>query len=154
MKSLKSSKFLTMPYTNLSGALSNVEYEGKHPRRRIISWTIGFPNYVSVLGTHPYQCASWRCCERLRSASVNFFWRFFHHVCPFHNGGFTSAPAHTALSVQQFLTKNDMTPMAHPPYSPKLSLSNFFVCFPGWKNVFKGKHFAVVEEMNKKWQKH
>ena len=28
---------------------------------------------VNVLGTHLYQCTSWCCCERLCSASVNFF---------------------------------------------------------------------------------
>ena len=32
----------------------------------------GFPLQVSVLGTHLYQCTN-RCCERLCSASVNFF---------------------------------------------------------------------------------
>ena len=81
---------------------------------------------MSVLGTHLYQCASWRCCERLCSASVNFFWRLFQHVCPFHDGWFMSTPAHTALGVQQCLIKNSMTPVPHPPYSPDLTLSNFF----------------------------
>ena len=37
-----------------------------------------------------------------------------------------SAPAHTALRVQQFLTKHGMTPVPHPPYSPDLALSDFF----------------------------
>lgn len=31
-----------------------------------------------------------------------------------------NAIAHTALSVRQFLTNNDMTPVSHPPYSPDL----------------------------------
>ena len=60
-----------------------------------------------------------------------------------------SAPAHTALNVQQFLTKNGMTPMPHPPYSPDLALSNFFL-FPPMKKVLKGKHFANVEEVKQK----
>ena len=34
--------------------------------------------------------------------------RFLHH---------DNAPAHTALSVQQFLAKNNMTVIPHPPYS-------------------------------------
>ncbi|PNF15068.1 hypothetical protein B7P43_G16541 [Cryptotermes secundus] len=42
---------------------------------------------------------------------------FFHH---------DNAPAHTALSVRQFLTKNGMTPVPHPPYSPDLAPCDFF----------------------------
>ena len=67
-----------------------------------------------------------------------------------------SAPAHTVLRVQQFLTKTSMTPMLHPPYSPDLTLSDFFfvsldekipqremLCQCGrggkkWQNVLKG----------------
>jgi len=37
---------------------------------------------------------------------------FLHH---------DNAPAHTALSVQQFLAKNNMTVIPHPPYSPDLA---------------------------------
>ena len=67
-----------------------------------------------------------------------FFWRLFQHICPLHDGWFTSAPAHTTLSVQQFLTKNGMFPMSQPPYSPDLALSDFFFCFPRWKKSSKG----------------
>ena len=52
----------------------------------------GFPCSVSVLGIHLCQCTSWRCCERLRSASVNFFedsirwpiswWVIYEYTCP------------------------------------------------------------------------
>ena len=64
-----------------------------------------------------------------------------------------SAPAHTTLSVQQFLTKNDMTPMSHPPYSPALTRNTifWFVClFPRMKNVLKEKRFTDVEEVEQK----
>ena len=41
---------------------------------RVVPCSTGFPLYeVSILGTHLYQSISWHCCERLRSASVNFF---------------------------------------------------------------------------------
>ena len=60
-----------------------------------------------------------------------------------------SAPAHITLSVQQFLTKNSMTPMAHPPYSPDLTPSDFF-CFPTLKKVLKAKQIADVEEGKQK----
>ena len=38
-----------------------------------------------------------------------------------------------------------MTPMPHPPHSPNLSLSDFFVS-PDEKSL-KGKRFALVEEV-------
>ena len=90
----------------------------------------GFPHQVSILGTYPYQCTSWRCCERLRLASVTLFWRLFQHICPFRDGWFTSVPAHTVLSVQQFLSKNGITLVPHPSYSPdlpRISWSDSFV---------------------------
>ena len=55
------------------------------------------------------------------------FWRLFQCVCPFHDGWLTSSPADTLLSVQQFLTKNGMTPVPHSPYLPDLAPSDF--CF-------------------------
>ena len=57
-----------------------------------------------------------------------------------------SIPAHTTLSVQQFLTKNCMTSVPHPPYSPNLALNSMFL-FPWMKNILKGKCFANVEEV-------
>ena len=94
-----------------------------------------------VLGTYLYPCTSWRCCERLRSASVNFFWRLFHCICPFHDGWFTSASALTMLSVQQFLTQNSMTPVPHPLYSHDLALIDFSL-FPRRKK-FSQKLFSA-----------
>ena len=55
-------------------------------------------------------------------------------------------PAHTVLSVQQFLTKNSMTPLPHPPYSLDPSPSNLFL-FPWMRKVLKGNPFASVEEV-------
>ena len=43
-----------------------------------------------------------------------------------------------------------MNLMPHPPYSPNLSLSDFFFLFPQMKKVLKGKHFADVEEVRQK----
>ena len=60
-----------------------------------------------------------------------------------------SAPAHPMLSFQQFLTKTGMTPVPHPPCSPDLALSNYFL-FPWMKKVLKGKQFADGEEVKQK----
>ena len=104
---------------------------------------------MNILGAHLYQHTSWHCCERLCSASVNFLWRLFQCVCPFHDEWFTSASAHTALSVQQFLTKNSMTPIPHSPYPPDLAPKPlFFVSLD--EKVLRGKRFDNVEEVKQK----
>ena len=59
-----------------------------------------------------------------------------------------NAPAHTAMSVQQFLAKN-MTVIPHPPYSPDLAPCDFFL-FPRMKGQMKRKRFADVSEVKKK----
>ena len=104
----------------------------------------GFPCSVSVLGTHLYQGTSWCCCERLSSASVDFFvlktlsmhlsvswWVIYEHTC------------------LQFLTKNGVTTGPHPPCSPSLAPVTFFL-FSRVKKVLKGKGFADVEEVKQK----
>jgi len=60
-----------------------------------------------------------------------------------------NVPAHKALSVKQFLTKNSMTQLLHPPYSPNLAPCDFFL-FPRMKEVLKGKRIADVDEVKKK----
>jgi len=65
---------------------------------------------------------------------------FLHH---------DNAPAHTALSVQQFLAKNNMTVIPHPPYSPDLAPCDFFL-FPRMKGQMKGKYLVDVSEVKKK----
>ena len=62
------------------------------------------------------------------------------------------------LSAHQLLTKkktkqkkNQHHPptVYHPPYSPDLTPSDFFL-FPRMKKVLKGKHFAQVEAVKQK----
>ena len=64
---------------------------------------------------------------------------FLHH----------NSSAHTALSVQQFLAKNNMTVIPHPPYSPDLGPCELFL-FPRTKGQMKGKRFDGVSEVKKK----
>ena len=59
------------------------------------------------------------------------------------------APAHTALTVQQFLTKTSMNPVSHPPCLPDLAISDFFL-FTWMKKVLKGKCFDDVGEVKEK----
>ena len=60
-----------------------------------------------------------------------------------------STPAHTVLSVQQFLTENGMAPMPRHAYSPDLTPSDIFL-FTQMKNVLKGKWFPDAEEVKQK----
>ena len=65
---------------------------------------------------------------------------FLHH---------DNVPARTALSVQQFLAKNNIKVIPHPPYSPDLAPRDFFL-FSRMKGQMKGKRFADVSELKKK----
>ncbi|GFV14250.1 histone-lysine N-methyltransferase SETMAR [Trichonephila clavipes] len=54
------------------------------------------------------------------------------------------APAHTAILVQQFLTKHGTIQVANPPYSPDMSPPDFFL-FLKIKNTLKGHRFQNIE---------
>ena len=54
------------------------------------------------------------------------------------------APAHAALLTRRFLTDNKMTVVPHPPYSPDLARSDFFL-FPKLKMKLKGRRFQTEE---------
>jgi hypothetical protein len=63
--------------------------------------------------------------------------RRFHH---------NNAPALSAFQVKGFLAKKNITVVEHPPHSPDLAPSGFFL-FPQIKNMFKGEHFNDIEEI-------
>ena len=50
-----------------------------------------------------------------------------------------NAPAHTALSVREFLATKQKTVLEHPAYSPYLAPSEFFL-FPKIEEILKGRH--------------
>jgi len=57
-----------------------------------------------------------------------------------------NAPAHDALRVHEFLAKNSITKMYHPPYSPALAPFDFWL-FPKLKNTLKGQRFAHLSDI-------
>jgi histone-lysine N-methyltransferase SETMAR len=59
-----------------------------------------------------------------------------------------NASAHKALSVVQFLAQKLITEMEHPPCSPDLAPSNFWV-FSKIKSVLKGQRFQDIEDIQK-----
>ena len=58
----------------------------------------------------------------------------------YHDNG----PAHAALLTRRFLNDNNMTVVLHPPYSPDLAPSDFFL-FPKLKMKLKGQRFQMEE---------
>jgi len=48
-----------------------------------------------------------------------------------------NAPAHTALSVREFLATKQITIFEHPAYSPDLAPTDFFL-FPKIKEILRG----------------
>ena len=56
-----------------------------------------------------------------------------------------NAPAHTALSMKQFLVSKEITTLHHPPYSPNLAPGDFFL-FPKLKGILKGTRCEGVED--------
>jgi hypothetical protein len=50
------------------------------------------------------------------------------------------------MAVQQFLAKNNIPIVPHPPYSPDLAPSDFWL-FPMLKVGLRGRRFATVEDI-------
>ena len=67
-----------------------------------------------------------------------------------HHG---NAPAHTALSVKQFLFSKEITTLHHPPYSPDLAPCYFFL-FPKLKGILNGTCFQGVRDIKTSVTRH
>ena len=63
-----------------------------------------------------------------------------------------NAQAHRSFKVSQFLAKNNMTVIPHPPYSPDLAPCDFFL-FPKLKLRMKGRRFDTIEEIQEESQR-
>ena len=66
---------------------------------------------------------------------------------------YDNAPAHTALSVKQFLVSKEITTWHHPPYSPNLAPCDFFL-FPKLKGIFQETRFQGVEDIKTSMTRH
>jgi len=63
----------------------------------------------------------------------------------FHHG---NVPAHDELRVHEYLAKNSITKMDHPPYSPDLAPCDFWL-FPKLKSALKGQRFADLSDIQR-----
>ncbi|GBN25324.1 Mariner Mos1 transposase [Araneus ventricosus] len=59
-----------------------------------------------------------------------------------------NARPHTAFLVQKFLDKRKFVSLNHPPYSPDLSLLDFFL-FPKLKSALKGQMFSHISDIQR-----
>ena len=59
-----------------------------------------------------------------------------------------NAPAHSALSIRQFLAESNVPTLEQPPYSPDLAPCDFFL-FPKLKGMIKGTRFPDVEAIKR-----
>ena len=59
-----------------------------------------------------------------------------------------NAPAHTALSIREFLAKKNIPILPHPPYSPDSAPCDFYL-FLKLKSKLKGHHFGTMENIKK-----
>jgi len=62
-----------------------------------------------------------------------------------------NARAHMSFKVSQFLVKNSMTVVPHPPCSPDLAACDFFL-FPKLKLRMKVRRFDTIEEIQEESQ--
>jgi len=57
-----------------------------------------------------------------------------------------NAPAHTALSVREFLATKQITVLEHPAYSPDLVPIDLFL-FTKIKEILKGRNFDDIDDI-------
>ena len=107
----------------------------------------GFPCWVS--SRNP-SVSVYQLVLLWEAASVNFLGRLSTHFLISRQVICECTQPH-CIECSAVLTKNGMTPLPQPPYSPDLVLSNSsFVCFPGWKNFSKGNVLLIRKRRNKK----
>jgi transposase len=59
-----------------------------------------------------------------------------------------NAPAHWSVLVKDFLAKNNVTILEHPPHSPDLAPADFYL-FPRLKSSMKGWRFCDATDIIK-----
>ena len=93
------------------------------------------------------------------SANQNFYWEVFQRLrkrvaCVRPGIARTwmlhhdNAPCHTAVSINEFLAEKCMPVFPQPPYSLDLSPCDFFL-FPRLKNHLRGRHFGILDNIQK-----
>jgi hypothetical protein len=60
-----------------------------------------------------------------------------------------NAPAHRSVFVKDFLTKNKVTALQHPPYSLDLTPASFYYLSPRLKSGMQGRRFCYSTDVIK-----
>jgi len=87
----------------------------------------------------------WRLREKVRRHRPQL-WR--EQIWLLH---YDNTPSHTSVLTHQFLAKNKIAVIPHPPYSHDLAPCDFFL-FPKMKSKLKGRRFDTIEEIQAEWQ--
>jgi hypothetical protein len=64
-----------------------------------------------------------------------------------------NAPAHTALSIRDFLAKKNIPELPHPPYSPNVAPCDFYL-FSKLKLKLKVRYFGTMENITDELHTH
>ena len=59
-----------------------------------------------------------------------------------------NAPSHQASMSQETINRRSIEVLGHPPYSPGLAPSDFFL-FPTLKKILRGRHFDDVADLQR-----
>ena len=109
-------------------------------------WTKIWPKWGLSWGLIDVWQNDWYYCgvlERLRKR-VHHVWPEIADTWMLHH----NTPCHTAISVNEFLTKKGIPVFPHSPYSLDLSPCDFFL-FPKFKFHLRGCHFGTVDNIQK-----
>ncbi|GBM80430.1 hypothetical protein AVEN_145764-1 [Araneus ventricosus] len=89
----------------------------------------------TTVNAESYEGVLKRLLQRIRRVRPQLYqsgqWKLLH----------VNARPHTAIHVRQFLATRKVTVLKHPPYSPDLAPTDFFL-FPRLKGVLKGLRFS------------
>ena len=84
-------------------------------------------------------------CRRKHAIRRKYHEKWRTEICfLFHD----NAPAHRTALVKDFLAKNNVTTLEHPPYSPELAPADFYL-FPRPKSALKGWRFCDATDIIK-----
>jgi len=113
-------------------------------------------DFVRLARRNPQRICSggWNCqcsvLQRCNGRLLNRIRRVRPDMCESGNWFLLhdNAPSHNATIVKQFLAQRKVTVLDHPPYSPDLAPSDYFL-FPKMKSHLKGRLFDSISDIQK-----
>ena len=104
-----------------------------HDSREMVELVNSDPAVLDALVTCD---ESWIYCYDPETKRQSSHWHFHQD----------NAPVHNSILVTDYLTKMGIKTVPHPPYSPDLAPSDFWL-FPKLKENLRSCHYETIEEM-------